>query len=230
MIKASTRLSDVVFSNVQLINVISCFGIRLGIAEKTVKEVCREHNIDLKFFLSIINTYGSELYFPDVNEIDVHLLIDYLTRTHTYYLNFTIPRIDRLFKTLQSSLPNDKSVKHIKKYFNDYKLELKKHIEFEENYLFPLIKDLMTDNAKRNKNSKSAFKRLKIEHSNVEDKLLDLKTILVRYIPGRADEQLVFDLLFTIAWFEKNHENHARFEDNILIPKLKNLLLKVKPA
>ncbi len=228
MVKASTRLSDVVFANVQLINVISCFGIRLGIAEKTVKEVCREHNIDLKFFLSIINTYSSEVYFPDVNEIDVNLLIDYLTKTHTYYLNFTIPRIDRLFTTLQNSLPNDKSVKHIKKYFNDYKRELKKHIEFEENYLFPLIKDLIKNPAKRNKISNSAFKRLKLEHSNVEDKLLDLKTILVRFIPERADEQLVFDLLFTIAWFENNHVNHARFEDNILIPKLKNLLLKVK--
>jgi regulator of cell morphogenesis and NO signaling len=230
MITASTRLSDIVFNNVQLINVISCFGIRLGIAEKTVKEVCKEHSIDLKFFISIINTYSSETYFPEVNELDVNLLIEYLKKTHSYYLNFTIPRINKLFTSLQNSLPKDKSVKHITKYFNDYKNELKKHIEFEEKYLFPLITDLMLNPAKRNKTTNSAFKRLKLEHSNVEDKLLDLKTILVRYLPESADEQLVFDLLFTIAWFEKNHENHARFEDNILIPKLKKLLLKVKTA
>jgi regulator of cell morphogenesis and NO signaling len=228
MITATTRLSDIIFKNIQLINVISCFGIKLGIADKSVKEVCKEHNIDLKFFVSIINTYSSEAFFPEVNDIDVNLLIEYLKKTHSYYLNFTIPRINKLFTTLQTSLPKDKSVKHITKYFNEYRNELKKHIEFEEKYLFPLIKDLMSNPEKQNKASKSVFKRLNIEHSNVEDKLLDLKTILVRYLPKSADEQLVFDLLFTIAWFEKNHENHARFEDNILIPKLKNLLLKVK--
>ncbi len=228
MIKASTRLSDIIFNNIQLINVIGCFGIKLGVADKTVKEVCKEHNIDLKFFISIINTYSSDTYFPEVNEIDVNLLIDYLKKTHSYYLDFTIPRINKLFTTLQNSLPKNKSVKHITKYFNDYKNELKKHIEFEESYLFPFIKDLIANPSEQNKISKSAFKRLKLEHSNVEDKLLDLKTILVRYLPESADEQLVFDLLFTIVWFEKNHENHAKFEDNILIPKLKNLLLKVK--
>jgi len=228
MITASTRLSDIIFNNLQLINVIGCFGIKLGISEKTVKEVCSEHNIDLKFFISIINTYNSETYFPEVNEIDVNLLIDYLKKTHSYYLGFTIPRINKLFKSLQNSLPKDKSVKHIIKYFNDYKKELEKHIEFEESYLFPFIKDLISNPSKQNKISKSAFKRLKLEHSNVEDKLLDLKTILVRYLPESADEQLVFDLLFTIVWFEKNHENHAKFEDNILIPILKNLFSKVK--
>lgn len=228
MIKASTRLSDVVFENVQLINVISCFGIGFGIAEKTVKEVCEEYGIDLKFFVSILNTYNDKDYFPDVDEIDLILLIDYLKRTHFYYLNFTVPRIKKLFAALEEGLPNEKNVKYIKKYFNEYKSELKKHIEFEEKVLFPMISDLVSFPAKRNKVSHSAFKRLELEHTNVEDKLLDLKTILVRFLPNSADEQIVFELLSTISWFENSHLNHARFEDKILIPKLKDLILKTK--
>jgi len=224
MVKASTRLSDIIFTNVQLINVISCFGIRLGIAEKTVKEVCEEYNIDLKFFISIVNTYNDKDYFPDIDDIDVILLIDYLEKTHLYYMNFTVPRINKLLSALEESLPDEKSVKHIKKYFNEYKLELKRHFDFEEDVLFPMISELVKNPERRNQISDSAFKRLELEHSNVEDKLLDLKTILVRFLPDNADEQIVFELLSTVFWFENSHLNHARFEDKILIPKLKDLI------
>lgn len=224
MINASTRISDIIYKDVQLISVLYCFGVKEGIAEKTAREVCSENYIDLNFFISIFNTYSEENYFPNVNEININLLIDYLKSTHKYYLGFTIPRINKLFSALSKRHPNNRKVRHIKKYFNEYIHELKKHIEFEEKILFPMILEMIRNPVNRKRVTEKSFKRLKSEHANVEDKLSDLKTILLRYLPSKADKQLSFDVLTSIDLFEKNHLSHARFEDRILIPKMKGLL------
>ena len=229
MVTLSTRLSDVVFRNIQLVNITRCFGINVQIAEKTINQICDENNIDKEFFLTIINTYDDPDYFPKMSEIDIVLLIDYLNRTHSFYIKFTLPHIERLLKDLQKKLKNEKVIRYIVKYFIEYKIGLIKHFQFEEEKLFPLILNLISDKKNTKAVSKSLFRRLKTEHMDVENKLSDLKTILVRYLPKKADEQTVFDLLFIIAGFEKNHFDHSRFEDKILIPKLKSLLRKKNP-
>lgn len=224
MITETTRMSDVILSNLNLLGVLNCFGIRPGTGEMTVKQVCRSRGIDTGFLLAILNTYTYDDYFPSTEDIDSEKLIDYLKKTHKYYANITIPRIETLIRKLIKNLPDEKLPVHIGKYFNVYKKELIRHMKFEEKTLFPLLKDLMGGKKKKKAAAAEFFKRLDDDHSNVEEKLKDLKTILVRYVPADADEQTVFELLYTLSVFDKDHFNHSNFEDKILIPKLKELL------
>ena len=68
------------------------------------------------------------------------------------------------------------------------------------------------------------IKKLFRQHTNVENEISDLKTIIIRHIPQNANMDLIHDLLHTLAHFEKEQLDHARFEDKILISKLLKLL------
>lgn len=222
MIASKSVLSDLIYDNLQLLNVLGTYNIKPGIGEKTIRDICSEYHINERFFISILRTYCDADYFPKAKEIDVNMLIDYLNKNHKFYLRITIPRIEQLLLELKRKLKNERALKLIVKFFREYKTELLKHFRFEEEVLFPMIKKERIDKYFSNK----YFNQLKEEHTNVEDKLLDLKRILVKFLPKRADEQLVFDLLYVVAGFEKNHFDHSRFEDKILIPKLKSFVVK----
>ncbi len=224
MINGSTRMSDVILSNLNLLGVLGCFGIRPGTGEMTVREICAAKGVDTAFLLAILNTYAYDDYFPSTGDIDTDKLIDYLKKTHNYYANITIPRIELLIRKLIKNLPDEKLPVHISRYFRVYKTELLKHMKFEEKALFPLLKDLMNGKKKNKSEAAEFFRRLEDDHTNVEEKLKDLKTILVRYVPAEADDQTVFELLYTLSVFDKDHFNHSNFEDKILIPKIKELL------
>lgn len=56
-------MSEVVEENTSLIPVINRLGIRLGLQDKTVREICEDHQIDTDFLLIIINTFLNEEYF-----------------------------------------------------------------------------------------------------------------------------------------------------------------------
>ncbi|MCE1165249.1 MAG: hemerythrin domain-containing protein [Bacteroidetes bacterium] len=224
MIRESTKLSDVILGNLNLLAVLSCFDIRPGTKEMTIGQVCGQKGIDAGFLLAILNTYTFDDYFPRIEDIDASKLIEYLKRTHRYYAEVTLPGIDSLIQKLIRNLPSEKTPRHIEKYFNVYRKEITKHMKFEEKFLFPVLKDLMAGKRKNRAELKEFFGKLDNDHTNVEEKLKDLKTILVRYIPAKADEHTVFELLYTLSVFDKDHFNHSSFEDKILIPKLKQLL------
>ena len=57
-------MSEVVEEHPSLIPVINRLGIRLGLGDKTVEEICKEHSIDTDFLLAVINTFLNEEYFP----------------------------------------------------------------------------------------------------------------------------------------------------------------------
>ena len=91
-------MADVVHGNYLLMPVINRFGIPLGFGEKTVQAVCRKHKIDIDFFLTIINTFSHEDYFPEkkLQTFNVLMIVDYLQKTHTYYIETQVPLIEKL--------------------------------------------------------------------------------------------------------------------------------------
>ncbi len=59
------------------------------------------------------------------------------------------------------------------------------------------------------------------DHDNVEDKLFDLKNILIKYLPLPVDYQLCHAILVELFKLESDLNDHARIEDKVLVPKVK---------
>jgi regulator of cell morphogenesis and NO signaling len=62
---AHDKLSHLVRADYSLLPVINRFGIRLGIKDHTIAQICQEKQINTDFFLAIINTYHNPQYFPE---------------------------------------------------------------------------------------------------------------------------------------------------------------------
>ena len=224
MITESMKMSDIIGKNILLIPVFNRFGIKPGVGEKTLKTISSQNGIELKSFLAILNTYNSKEYFPENDDVDINVLVNFLKRTHVYYLNYTLPRIENLLRQLSAECPENKPLAMIEQYYFDYKKQLTIHIDYEETELFPLIVEIVKKQSKISENADYYSDKIQHEHVNVEDKLSDLKTILIKFLPAEVNENSANELLFEISRFEQELLDHARFEDKILIPKFIILL------
>jgi regulator of cell morphogenesis and NO signaling len=55
-------------------------------------------------------------------------------------------------------------------------------------------------------------------HSNVEEKLEDLKNLVMKYIPAPCNQQDAYKVLFYIYTLEYDLGKHTFIEDDILVP------------
>ena len=91
-----TNLSAMVTAQPELLLTLSHFGIPMGFGDKTIKQVCIDHNVDAQFFLLICQVYSNDAYLPSQSTImstPMDGLVPYLLRSHDYYLNRRLPHI-----------------------------------------------------------------------------------------------------------------------------------------
>jgi regulator of cell morphogenesis and NO signaling len=227
LIHINDQLSGIISQDIDLLPIVSRFGVSSGIGQSTVGEICRKNNIDADFFLAVLNTYHNHDYFPSIESINLTLLTDFLTKTHEYHKLGTIPLLLGLMQELKEKLPDTRLVTTLEKYLNTYIANLMAHIEFEEMSIFPLV-ELLTKAGedKKSKISSAQLKKLFGQHTNVETEISDLILIIIRHIPIDADVQLFHSILHTLSHFEKEQVDHARFEDKILVPRLLDFFQK----
>jgi regulator of cell morphogenesis and NO signaling len=220
----NNKMVDLIHSNYHLLPVIHRFGIRLGFGNKTVEMLCEDYKINTDFFLSIVNTFQNKNFFPKEKLLSFSplLIIDYLKKTHQYYIAYSLQRIEKLLKELQlSAAQQNNEMKTIKEFYLEYKTKLLQHIEDEERKVFPYIVKLVNSPAEiENKNFKVNFEE---EHENVDLEIDDLKNLIIKYISPNYNELICNELLNEIFRFEKDILNHARIEDAILIPQVRQL-------
>ena len=69
LIHSEQILSEVIIDEPILIPVINRFGIKLGLGDKTINDICLEKSLDSDFFVAILNTFIYDNYFPERNFI-----------------------------------------------------------------------------------------------------------------------------------------------------------------
>jgi regulator of cell morphogenesis and NO signaling len=232
IITPNTKMADVIHKNYLLLPVINRFGIKLGFGDQTVEQLCSEFNLNLSFFLDILNTYHDELYFPKekMRTYPVKLTINYLKETHNYYRNKILPEIETMIHQLISSCKeNCDSLELIEEFYQKYKKELINHLDNEEERFFPYVIEL-SESEETNKSLNAIREKFNFsysihtdEHESVQAKLFDLKNIIIKYLPPHYDLDLGNNLLSSLFIFEKDINDHERLEDIILIPTLQKI-------
>jgi regulator of cell morphogenesis and NO signaling len=222
------KIAQLINHNYHLLPVLNRFEIKLGLKDKTVDEICIEKNINANFFLAIVNTYHNEDYFPE-NELlsfSPTEIVGYLRKTHKYYIDYVLPKLDLLLKQLiQSSSSISKDLQMVDVFYKKYKKELILHINDEEERVFPHVVQLVEKHEKQATYTIRAFEK---EHTNVDEKLNDLKNLIIKYVTPDYDENICNEFLITLYRFEKDIIDHARIEDKILLPATLSIEEKLK--
>lgn len=230
----NSKMTDLVHRNYLLLPVLNRFGIKLGFQDKTVSDICDEKEIDMNFFLAIVNTFHNHEYFPEdeLQSFSSILIVDYLRKSHLDFLKVSLPKIEYLLKRfVENSKSND--LKVIQSFYNKYKEELLEHINDEEENAFPYVLQLQEAfdlNIKHLPNylANYSIQSFEKEHTNVDEKLFDLKNIIIKFLAPNYDDKDCNEFLFNLFQFEIDLTDHARIEDKILVPKVMKMEKELK--
>lgn len=233
-----TPLADVIFSNFRLIPIISRFNISFGFGNKTIAEVCDFYDINVHFFLEVINYYHQQQYFPqkELQNYTSKLVVKYLLNTHHYYREVKLPgiktRIDKMLEAL--SEVSQFNVKLLGDFFNSYKNELEKHLVEEEKYVFPYAVALeeaavtgVFDKQLFVQIQQVSIKEYEHNHNQMEITLSDLKNLIIRHLPPLECNELCESLMMELLSLEEDLDIHCLIEEKVLVPKIKMLEKKI---
>ncbi|MDR1113291.1 MAG: hemerythrin domain-containing protein [Bacteroidales bacterium] len=213
---AKMKMADLILANHNLVLILPRFGIDLGFGEKSIEEVCAAHQVSLPFFLIVCNIYAYDDYFLTPEQITFNNLqgmLPYLAASHHHYLRERIPHIEHhLQKIAESCTPKQGAI--LMRFFTEYKDEVAKHFNYEEEVVFPYIEGLWagkdTDNY--------VIHQYKETHSNVEEKLEDLTNIIIKYLPSNVLPNEKASVLFDIFRLATDLNKHELIEEKVLIP------------
>lgn len=208
--------------NYNVLQSLGCFGISLGFGDKTVSQVCEEQDVDTATFLAVvnftINGERPEYTMSGSSSLSVETLLRYLKASHDYYIGFQLPFIR---KELFDAIDNESRLgKLIMKLYDEYARAIVTHMKYEEKNVFPYVEALINGNA----DLKYDIDTYSKHHSQESDKLHELKSIIIKYLPsdGLHNNKLsatLYDIYNNEDWLRL----HAEVEDHIFIPAIRAL-------
>lgn len=218
---ADIKIADVVSSNPVLLSVLERLGIRLGFGEATVEQICLKYGFPVRLFLTICNVYTYDSYKPSPDTVgtgDVLDLVGYLQESHRYYLKKSFPHLHRnIHRLVEKDTSSNKEV--LNRYYDEYDAEVTKHFDYEEKIVFPYIRGLVRCGAADAGRGAFSIRVFEHNHSNIEEKLADLRNIVMKYLPSAAYSNSVrMEVLREIFAIEKDLYGHTLIEDRILVP------------
>jgi len=211
------RMCDLIDRNYHLLQVIARFGISPGFGDKTVAEVCADYRVDVTTFLAVVQRIfdpGAEL---NIEQISVRTLTDYLRNAHRYFLDFRLPAIRRKLIEAVNCTQHDVAFA-IMRYYDEYVAEVIKHLDYEEQTVFPYVEALLSG-SRQNDYSIAVFRS---QHDRIEEQLRELKNIIIKYYPSGTSNELN-DVLYDIYTCEQELRSHNDIENDLFVPAVERL-------
>lgn len=221
---SSARMSDIILSSPVALQIISRFGIPLGFEDKSIGQVCQEHSVDAPTLLLLLNSAMIDHYEPREEQIAaVHLdsLLKYLTNSHSYFLDFRLPLIRQRLLSAMSNCPQD-LMYVIRRFFDEYAEEVRKHMSYEDRIVFPYARKLMAGQRDPHYNIGIFIKR----HDQIELKIAELKNLLIKYYTAPSGFEMT-SVLHDIFSVEIDLAGHNYIEDAIFTPLIEYLEKKI---
>ena len=219
--RKNMKMADLIGADYRLLTVIYRLGIKLGFGEKTVEETCRESGVNCDTFLLIANVYATEGYVPTTEMMPAASAIDlvrYLHASHSYYLDHEIQDLSRIFEDLlRPCAPMQRDV--IMRFFDGYRKEVENHFAYEEDIVFPYVRSV----AGGQRVEGYSMETFEENHNNIDEKLNDLRNIVMKYLPPVCDTVTAIKALSRLCTLEADLEKHTLIENSILIPMVNRL-------
>lgn len=209
---SNDRIIDLVEEDFNILPILSRFSIPLGVGNRTIGEICSESRIDTDIFLLIVNYILSGIIPSDKASVNSAIcVVDFLHNSHDYFLAYKFPHIRaNLIKALDPAHSDINPA--IVSFFDEYVSQVKKHFDYEEDYVWPYIRSLAGTPQKTY--SIDTFIK---HHDEISEKLNDLKNIILRYYETSMPDKM-YDVLVDIFNCEEDLNTHHSIENYILVP------------
>ena len=184
--------------------------------------------VDNEFITALLRSFEEKTFSAaDFEPHRIGLIVDYIQRTHTFYLQKKLPEIAQSILLLSGHYESNHPILMIlQTFFHRYCQELTTHINEEEKLLLPYIVKLNNASLAPYHFSGYVLEGLRYsiaeflkDHHDTEDELKDIRETIRLYQPPATNESLYRILLTQLETFEQDLHVHARIEEEVLIPK-----------
>lgn len=219
LISASHTPRELLAHNPGLELVFDRFEVRREHMDIQLWRVLAQDCPDPAFVVDILNAFDEPASFSTARfrQYPIPVILDYLSRTHRYYLEKRLPEISQTLNGLTLSFGASLTqVLLLNRLFQEYSEELTAHIGVEEKRLFPLIRAI--EQQPLPAHAEAICKHLAAHEESLLD--VQLRSLLrhVATIPVLRNA-FPFDVLsMQLEAFEKDIVLHERLEDEVLIP------------
>ncbi len=204
MYRLQDKMCELMAHEPDAIRIISRFGLGMGVGEKTIEEVCREHTIHSKTFLAVVNYKIDHTSETDIEDIDIDTLRMYLRNAHAYFIDFQLPRIRRdLIEAINPADTTSQIPMLILRFYDEYAQEIRTHIEHEN-------AGLLEQHAQ--------------DDQNITSKFSEIKNLIIKYYPSQQNDvkqtYALIGVMNDIFDIEQDFSTHCAIEDDILVPAI----------
>lgn len=207
MYKSLDKICDLMSHEEDAIQIISRFGLEMGVGEQTIAQVCEAHGVHTPTFLAVVNyKVFKQRALPA--DIDIPTLQRYLLNAHTYFLDFRLPRLRR--SLIEAIIPADPTTRIpglILRCYDEFVEEIRTHIEHE---------------------NQGRYDEHEHDDQRITDKLTEIKNLIIKYYPtdpNAGGSNVTYTLISVMSelWHtEHDFADHCAIEDDILYPALTN--------
>lgn len=190
---------------------------------RPLDEAVQAQGIDVKKLLGELNEKYTLFMernkeFIDWAKESPSKLIDYIVNTHHAYLREEFPRLtEYLFKILKVHGKNHEELFKVHRLYNHLRTELEEHLVKEEEYLFPLIKQLEIEKSQEAREALSKLiKEMEDEHTGAGDILKELREVTHHYSVPEGGCKTYEITYHKLKELELDLFQHIHLENNIL--------------
>jgi regulator of cell morphogenesis and NO signaling len=226
------KLSDLISYNPYVLLLLEHFNIQLPVQDKSIRLVCLDNNLNPELFLTFAHLYNGAMYKlqSPLSHNDIIAIVNYLKNSHKHYSEEIYPNILTTIQQM-AGLNNAKEMALVPKFFVDYYNEVTEHFDYENKVVFPYVLELceqLEHIQHVNFTTQYSVVEYREHHDDIEEKLNDLKNLLIKYLPQGNDQSVRRKLLFQLSELENDLNIHSQIEDLILIPLVAQIESQLK--
>lgn len=215
------KMSDLIDADYSLLLLITRLKFSLGFGDRSVEAVCNLYGFNTDCFLFLAN-FQSNKSIVNVDKVFDKLPLSpflyYLKCSHEYFLEKRLPNIRRKLKLIFAE--DERELEElVLNFFDNYMKEVQEHMQYEDDTVFPYVTSLI-DKSSQDRYSINIFEE---RHNDIEEKMTDLKRILMKYVSGVKDQVLMVNILMELYMSEEELAAHTFIEDNLVIPRVKEI-------
>ena len=211
---------------------------RYGIAKtsnKSILDNAFSNNFNGLFIVDLLNCFYEveNIAHTDFEKYEIPTLVDYLKRSHKYYISKRIPEIEQTIDNITSQESNILG-SFLKNFFKQYKYDLQRHFDTEEKNIFPFALKLYNyhyfddvSHIKFLKERQNFVMKFLDNHKKEKSELKKIEQSLIEYKSKNATTLSYLDILLQkLKNFHVDMKIHSEIEDNVLDNKIKYILKK----
>ena len=214
------KIVELIDVDYRLLSIFQRLDIQLPYGDISVEEMCKRCKMSVELFMMICRIYIETDYQPNVSGLtvaDLPHLLQYLRASHRFYIDSLIPKIaGGIERVLQLCAESQRAI--LRQFYHGYEEEVKSHLQYEEQEMFPYVEGVISGKGE----AVATMCDFVDNHTDVCDKIDDIKSIVIKYLPESCTTRQRCDLLFDIFALREELLKHTMLEMRILAPVVIN--------